>query len=495
MSVRKHLISVPMAILVCFACSTVPLVCAQESDAKQAEQADEKQVEEKQPSLSKRIDALLKDKNPMAARESLQEAIKAEPEQVKANSRLAEFMNLHQKIALGFYREGEIGEATEQLATSFDFVLEGPESKGKPFTLVSILRTMNLFGSRSGKEELVAKRLAQAVQYCRELVNDRVDVQVPLSNLVVMRARMLSREDKASAKEILVKQIETVDAINKSDDVTEQTIAAQFQLLAAAGSLVDDFDDSTPIATLFESGMKSFPDSERLLMEFANAEYSAISSLARSNAFDASKRLELALEKLSPHAEDNANLKRMIARIKSIERRIAASAKQQEMVGKPAPELQIDGWANVDEFNAEDLKGKVVLFDFWAVWCGPCLATFPHLREWREEFGDKGFEVVGITRYYNYEWDEDANKASRSQEEVDPEVERATVARFLQSMDMQHPTIFTPQDSTLQTEYGVTGIPHAVLVDREGNVQMVKVGSGQENADALHEKIKELIAK
>ncbi|MEL7338810.1 MAG: TlpA disulfide reductase family protein, partial [Planctomycetota bacterium] len=256
-----------------------------------------------------------------------------------------------------------------------------------------------------------------------------------------------------------------------------------------------DFGDNSPMATLFESGVKSFPDSERVLMAFANAEYSVISSLVRSNPLKASKRLESTLEKLSPHAEDSANLKRMIGRIESIERRIAATAKQQEMIGKPAPELQIDGWANVDEFNVDDLKGKVVLYDFWAVWCGPCLATFPHLREWREEFGDKGFEVVGITRYYNYEWDEEANKASRSKEEVDPEVEHATVARFLQSMDMQHPTIFTPQDSTLQAEYGVTGIPHAVLVDRDGNVQMVKVGSGQENADALHEKIKELIAK
>jgi hypothetical protein len=76
---------------------------------------------------------------------------------------------------------------------------------------------------------------------------------------------------------------------------------------------------------------------------------------------------------------------------------------------------------------------------------------------------------------------------------VDPEVERSAIAKFLRSKEIQHPTVFTPKDSTLWQEYGVAGIPHAVLVDRNGIVQLVRVGAGQENADALHKKIKELI--
>ena len=75
------------------------------------------------------------------------------------------------------------------------------------------------------------------------------------------------------------------------------------------------------------------------------------------------------------------------------------------LVGKPAPEWDIDAWVNADSTTQESLKGKVVLIDFWAMWCGPCIATFPHLREWREEFGEQGFEIVGVTQYYNFEWD------------------------------------------------------------------------------------------
>jgi thiol-disulfide isomerase/thioredoxin len=145
--------------------------------------------------------------------------------------------------------------------------------------------------------------------------------------------------------------------------------------------------------------------------------------------------------------------------------------------------------------DTPDLKGKVVLYDFWAVWCGPCIATFPHLREWREEFGNRGFEIVGVTRYYGYDWDEENERIARSKEEVPPEQEREAVARFLQSKEMRHPTIFTPEGSDLQSQYAVTGIPHAVLVDRQGVVQMVKVGSGPANAEALHQKIVELIAE
>lgn len=165
------------------------------------------------------------------------------------------------------------------------------------------------------------------------------------------------------------------------------------------------------------------------------------------------------------------------------------------MVGQPAPELQVAAWVNQGELTEESIQGKVVLLDFWSVWCGPCIATFPHLREWYDEFHEQGFEIVGVTRYYNYTWDDATGRASKSKEAVEPEAEREMLAKFMEHHDLRHPTIVTPKDSTMQKEFGVTGIPHAVLIDRKGRVQMIKVGSGPANAAALHAKIQVLIAE
>jgi thiol-disulfide isomerase/thioredoxin len=69
-----------------------------------------------------------------------------------------------------------------------------------------------------------------------------------------------------------------------------------------------------------------------------------------------------------------------------------------EWAGRPMPSLEVAGWLNADMgLAAEDLRGKVVLLDFWMTSCGPCVASLPDLASLRERFRERGLMVVGLT--------------------------------------------------------------------------------------------------
>jgi peroxiredoxin len=67
------------------------------------------------------------------------------------------------------------------------------------------------------------------------------------------------------------------------------------------------------------------------------------------------------------------------------------------------------------------------------------------------------------------------------------------LAKFLEHHQLEHPVLVTPKGSEMAGQYGVRGIPHVVLIDREGVVQLVKTGAGEATAKEIHAKIKELV--
>jgi thiol-disulfide isomerase/thioredoxin len=108
---------------------------------------------------------------------------------------------------------------------------------------------------------------------------------------------------------------------------------------------------------------------------------------------------------------------------KEVNRQDEVEKRRTNPVGRQAIPLDLEAWVNGAPLTDDDLKGKVVLLDFRAVWCGRCIATFPRLREWNAKYAGKGLVKVGLTRYHNYDWDEKDDKATRSNAKVAPEKE------------------------------------------------------------------------
>ncbi|MCS7047029.1 MAG: redoxin domain-containing protein [Gemmataceae bacterium] len=169
-----------------------------------------------------------------------------------------------------------------------------------------------------------------------------------------------------------------------------------------------------------------------------------------------------------------------------------------QMIGKPAPNIVAAYSFNGQTKSLADLKGKVVLVDFWAVWCGPCIQTFPHLREWAEKYQKDGLEILGVTTYFEVlTFDKEKGSVKKAEGKLSADEEHEMLKEFALYHKLGHRMITVTRDEWLRLskDYAIRGIPHVALVDRRGNVRMVRVGSGPANAAALADEIRKLLAE
>ena len=124
------------------------------------------------------------------------------------------------------------------------------------------------------------------------------------------------------------------------------------------------------------------------------------------------------------------------------------------LVGKPAPELELD-LSDGKRFRLAERKGRIVVIDFWASWCGPCLQAMPQVHEVTREFADQQVELVGVNL------------------QESPEQIKAALEKLGLSM-----AVALDRDGRVAERYGATAIPQTVIVDREGKVARLFVGGG-----------------
>ncbi len=120
----------------------------------------------------------------------------------------------------------------------------------------------------------------------------------------------------------------------------------------------------------------------------------------------------------------------------------------------PGNPMKITGTLlNGQPFDQSTLAGKIVLVDFWATWCGPCIAEIPNVLEQYQKYHSKGFEVVGISL----------------------DQERDALEKFVTERKIPWPILFEPSEGSgwqhpLASYYGISGIPTVILIGKDGNV-------------------------
>ena len=140
------------------------------------------------------------------------------------------------------------------------------------------------------------------------------------------------------------------------------------------------------------------------------------------------------------------------------------------LVGQAAPDFTLDLLAG-GKFHLADQKGQVVVLDFWATWCGPCIQAMPQVDAAARAFADRGVKLVAVNLQEG----------------------PGQIAPLLARLKLD-PAVALDRDGKIAEKYGASAIPQTVVIDREGKVSRLFVGGGPKLGDQLREAIEKALA-
>jgi thiol-disulfide isomerase/thioredoxin len=148
---------------------------------------------------------------------------------------------------------------------------------------------------------------------------------------------------------------------------------------------------------------------------------------------------------------------------------------KERMVLRPAPFFALKDIAG-KVVSLSDFKGKVVVIDFWATWCGPCIASFPTMQAAVKKYKDS----TDVAFLFIDTWENDANRVQK-------------VTEFFRNNNYDFHVLYDApngkeqNDFVVVSQFGVEGIPTKIVIDPNGNIRFVSVGYNSRPEETLKE--------
>ena len=292
-------------------------------------------------------------------------------------------------------------------------------------------------------------KMSKAIGTAADKILDANPSEQELRTIVMLRTRMpMSPEESKTYAEKLLKIGEEQTKAGKAELGREMTSMSYVVKLNAAGEDPETFKKAVEAALKYLGESKLQKGDLMLVMNLAQS----------AEQVEDQKFAGDTLEKIIALLKDCK-----IENVEKIAKRLEGTLRRMKLVGN---KIELEGnLLSGDKLDLAKYDGKVLLVDFWATWCGPCVGEIPNMKKNYEAYHDKGFDIVGLSCDQNQE----------------------TVEKFVKEKEIPWSIVYGDKAPSPSFDYyGISGIPTMILVGKDGKV--ISTTARGEELDKLLEK-------